>query len=105
MDTVLCIFIYPGSINHNKVFVSLDNYKTNSQCFQLHWSLDHYKTALDEFTNEVKNWKVKPDDELRSYDVSALFTSVSVDKALVKIRRQLDEDATVNEHHCHHMIL
>ncbi len=35
--------------NHNKVlvFVSLDNYKTNSQSFQLHWSLDHYKTILD----------------------------------------------------------
>ncbi len=47
--TVLCIFIYSGSINHNKVldFVSLDNYKSNSQSFQLHRSLDHYKTALD----------------------------------------------------------
>ncbi len=34
---------------HDKVldFVSLDNYKTNSQSFQLYWSLDHYKTALD----------------------------------------------------------
>ncbi len=34
---------------HNKVldFVTLDNYKANSQSFQVHWSLDHYKTALD----------------------------------------------------------
>ncbi len=49
IHTVSCIFIYPGSINHNKVldFVTLDNYKANSQSFQLHWSLDHYKTALD----------------------------------------------------------
>ncbi len=43
--TVLCIFIYPGSINHNKVldFITLDNYKANSHSFQLHWNLDHYK--------------------------------------------------------------
>ncbi len=37
-------------IIHNKVldFVTLDNnYKANSQSFQLHCSLDHYKTALD----------------------------------------------------------
>ncbi len=48
--TVLCIFIYSGSINHNKVldFITLDNYTANSQSFQLHWSLDHYKTALDD---------------------------------------------------------
>ncbi len=37
------------TIHHNKVldFVWLDNYKTDLQSFQLHWSLDHYKTALD----------------------------------------------------------
>ncbi len=37
INIVLCIFIYPASINHNKVldFVSLDNYKTNSHSFQL----------------------------------------------------------------------
>ncbi len=31
--TVLCIFIYSGSINYNKVldFVTLDNYKANSE--------------------------------------------------------------------------
>ncbi len=34
---------------HNTVldFVTLDNYKENSQSFQLHCSLDHYKMALD----------------------------------------------------------
>ncbi len=50
-----------------------------------------------EFTNKVKNLKVKPDNELRSYDVSALFTSVSVDKALVIIRHKLDEYTTLSE--------
>ncbi len=36
-------------MKHNKVldFVTLANYKGNSQSFQLHWSLDHYKTAID----------------------------------------------------------
>ncbi len=40
--TLLCIFIYPGSINHNKVldFVTLNNYKVNSQSFPLHRNLD-----------------------------------------------------------------
>ncbi len=35
--------------DHNNVldFVTMDNYKANSQNFQLHWSLDHYKMALD----------------------------------------------------------
>ncbi len=34
---------------HNKVldFVSLYNYKTNSQSLQLDWNLDQYKMALD----------------------------------------------------------
>ncbi len=34
---------------HNKVleFVTLDNYIAKSRSFQLHWSPDHYKTALD----------------------------------------------------------
>ncbi len=36
-------------MKHNKVldFVTLANYKGNSQSFQLHWSLDHYNTAID----------------------------------------------------------
>ena len=43
----------------------------------------------------MKTLKVDPDEELRSYDVSALFTSVPVDKAMVIIKRRLQEDVTL----------
>ena len=44
----------------------------------------------------MKNLKVDPDEELRSYDVSALFTSAPVNKAMVIIRR-LEEDENLNK--------
>ena len=50
-----------------------------------------------EFTEYVKNLKVDPDEELRSYDVSALFTSIPVNKAMVIIRRRLEEDENLNK--------
>ncbi len=55
----------------------------------------HHIRNSAEFNNV--NLKVKPDEELRSYDVSALFTSVSVDKVLVKIHRKLHDDTTLSE--------
>ena len=39
---------------------------------------EHHVKNSKEFTEYVKNLKVDPDEELRSYDVSALFTSVPV---------------------------
>ena len=53
---------------------------------------EHHVKNSKEFTEYVKNLKVDPDEELRSYDVSALFTSVPVNKAMVIIRRRLEEE-------------
>ena len=58
---------------------------------------EHHLKNSKEFTEYVKNLKVDPDEELRSYDVSALFTSIPVNKAMVIIRRRLEEDENINK--------
>ena len=40
----------------------------------------------------MKDPRVGPDEELPSYNVSSLFTSVPVDKALVVINSRLEMD-------------
>ena len=57
---------------------------------------EHHVKKSKEFAEYVKSLKVGPDEELRSYDVSALFTSVPVDKAMDIIRRRLQEDVTLS---------
>ena len=37
------------------------------------------------------------DEELRSYDVTALFTSVPVDKALKIVQARLEQDKTLKD--------
>ena len=58
---------------------------------------EHHVKNSKEFTEYVKNLKVDQDEKLRSYDVSALFTSVPFNKAMVIIRRRLEEDENLNK--------
>ena len=56
--------------------------------------IEHHVKNSNEFAEYVKNLKVDPDEleRLRSYDVSALFMSVQVNKAMVIIRRRLEDE-------------
>ena len=52
----------------------------------------HVKNSKD-FAQSITGLKIEADEELRSYDITALFTSVQIDKALAIIRSKLMEDS------------
>ena len=56
---------------------------------------EHHVRNSKEFAEYMQSLKVGPEEELRSYDVSALFTSVPVDKALEIITKRLQDDITL----------
>ena len=58
---------------------------------------EHHIINSKHFSEKVRSERVEDDEELRSYDVSALFTSVPVDRALVIIRERLENDKTLGE--------
>ncbi|XP_072023340.1 uncharacterized protein [Amphiura filiformis] len=56
----------------------------------------HIKNTLD-FVNKIGALKLSDDEELVSYDVTALFTSVPVEEALDIIQPRLENDTTLHE--------
>jgi hypothetical protein len=56
----------------------------------------HVKNSTD-FVKTMASYKLQEDEEMRSFDVSALFTSVPVDKALEIIRGKLIEDTNLKQ--------
>ena len=57
---------------------------------------EHHVKNSNKFVKEVWEIRLDPDEELRSY-VSALFTSVPIDKALLVIKEKLEEDDTLSK--------
>ena len=57
----------------------------------------HHINSTQDFVEQVKHITLAPEECLSSYDVSALFTSVPVDPALIIIRDLLDKDHTLKE--------
>ena len=49
------------------------------------------------FVDKIKNLEVPPGQELISYDVSALFTSIPVPDAIKAVRIKLDEDPKLQD--------
>ena len=56
----------------------------------------HIKNS-QEFSRVIQAHNIQPQKELRSYDVTALFTSVPVEKAAACIRKKLEEDLTLHK--------
>ena len=57
----------------------------------------HHIYSTQDSVEQVKNVILLPGECLSSYDVSALFTSVPVDPALVVIKDLLEKDPTLKE--------
>ena len=53
---------------------------------------EHRVKNSNEFAEYVKKLKLGPDEELRSYDVSPLFTSALVDEAMDVIGKKLEDE-------------
>ena len=59
-------------------------------------STEHYVNTSKEFTEEIKKIKLEEGERITSYDVSALFTSISIPSALDIINNKLQEDTDLH---------
>ena len=57
----------------------------------------HVQNSIKDFVRDVREIRIEPDEQPRSYDMSAVFNSVPVDKALEVIRERLEVDQTLRE--------
>jgi hypothetical protein len=57
----------------------------------------HHVINSQKFVNKICDERVEDDEELISYDVTALFTSVPEDKALVIIEQRLEDEVTLQD--------
>ena len=57
----------------------------------------HHINSTQDFVEQVKNVTLVPGECLNSYDITALFTFVTVDPALDIIKDLLEKDATLKE--------
>ena len=54
---------------------------------------NHHKVKNSRsFVSQVQTWKIEPDEIQVSYDVTNLYPSIPMDKAIVVIIQQLSED-------------
>ena len=55
----------------------------------------HFIKNSADFVKKIKDLEIPPGRSMISYDVTALFTSIPVDKALIVIKKKLKEDQTL----------
>ena len=55
---------------------------------------EHHITNTQSFVEQIRDLQLDPDESLVSFDVSALFTSIPVDKTLDIVRELLNKDNT-----------
>ena len=53
---------------------------------------EHHTMNSKDFIKDDRKIRIEPDEELHSYNMSALFPCVPVDKAIQMIREKLEED-------------
>ena len=50
-----------------------------------------------ELVEQIRSWRIEPDEILVSFDVKSLFTSVPVEEAMKSVEKRLEADASLEE--------